>query len=255
MPDAPGASRGVAGRSAALAFARDITRICVRDLEETLAAVIVHGSLTLGDYVPGQSDVDLLAIVDRPLADGDIDVLTRAVTIHATRAHQSLDLRVITAATAATPTPMPPMELYMRCEPSSAPEIVARQPREPDLVIELSVCRLHGRALHGPAPPEILGPVSESWVLLVGDAQLARWQALTHDARHAVLMVLTACRIWRFAEERVHCSKSAAGHWAVARDPSLDAVRGALRTRAGEPAAIEPAEIGRLLNAARASIT
>jgi hypothetical protein len=50
-------------------------------------------------------------------------------------------------------------------------------------------------------------------------------------------MVLTACRIWRFATERVHCSKTAASQWALERDPSLCAVEEALRQRTRDPAA------------------
>jgi hypothetical protein len=50
-------------------------------------------------------------------------------------------------------------------------------------------------------------------------------------------MVLTPCRIWRFAVERVHCSKGAAGRWALERDRSLSAVEEALRQRTRDPAA------------------
>jgi Domain of unknown function (DUF4111) len=66
--------------------------------------------------------------------------------------------------------------------------------------------------------------------------------------------VLTACRVWRFSEERTHCSKSEAGLWALARDPSLRAVSGALRLRAGGSVHVAPAEIGRLLRIVRARI-
>jgi predicted nucleotidyltransferase len=37
-------------------------------LGEAVAGVILHGSLTLDDYVPGRSDVDLLVVVDDPSA-------------------------------------------------------------------------------------------------------------------------------------------------------------------------------------------
>lgn len=50
-------------------------------------------------------------------------------------------------------------------------------------------------------------------------------------------MVLTACRIWRLSIEGVHCSKTAAGRWALERDPSLRAVEQALRQRTVDPAA------------------
>ena len=61
-------------------------------------------------------------------------------------------------------------------------------------------------------------------------------------------MVLTTCRIWRFAVENVHCSKTAAGRWALARDPSLTAIEEALRQRTVDPEApIGEAGIRRLL--------
>ena len=91
-------------------------------------------------------------------------------------------------------------------------------------------------------------------MLLAGDAQLARWQSLTDDAPYAALMVLTACRIWRFSEERAHSSKAAAASWALARDPSLTAARDALRQRAGDPVRIAPTEISRLLRIVRTRI-
>lgn len=107
----------------------------------------------------------------------------------------------------------------------------------------------------------MIGEFPDRWVLQVGAAQVARWQALTDDDRHAALMVLTACRIWRFAETRTHCPetrthcpKSAAGRWALRRDPMLRAVRTALRQRLGDPAPIEPTDIRHVLTIARAKV-
>jgi len=59
---------------------------------------------------------------------------------------------------------------------------------------------------------------------------------------------------WRFSEERTYCAKPQAGAWALARDPSLHAVRAALRQRQGDPARIAPADVGRVLGLARASV-
>jgi predicted nucleotidyltransferase len=73
----------------------------------------------LGDYVPGQSDVDLLLIVDRPLRRAEIDRLARAVTGERTHAAGPVDVRVITHDVAATPLEIPPMELYVRFELAS----------------------------------------------------------------------------------------------------------------------------------------
>jgi hypothetical protein len=238
---------------AALAFAQRLGEITSLVLGERLLSVILHGSLMFDDYKPGQSDIDLLGIVDRPLGDSEIDSLTRAVTAEHVQAPGPVDLRFVTRAAATKPAGPPPLELYIRLEASAPPEIETRR-REPDLVVELSICRQHGRAVLGAAPQEVIGAVPHEWVLGVGDAQLARWQSLTDDAPYAALMVLTACRIWRFSEERIHCSKSAAGAWALARDPSLNAIRAALHQRAGDPVAIDPAQIARLLEIVRARI-
>jgi hypothetical protein len=238
---------------AALAFAQRLTEITSQRLGESLVSMIVHGSLTFDDYVPGQSDIDLLAIVDHPLSDSEIDSLTRAVTAERARAPAPVDLRFITRAVATRPPERPPLELYLRLKASAPPAVEARRP-EPDLIVELSICRQQGRALRGAEPDELIGEVRAEWVLSVGDAQLARWQSLTDDAPYAALMVLTACRIWRFGQERTHRSKSAAGTWALTRDPSLHAIRDALRQRTGDPVAVEPAEIARLLEIVRAQI-
>jgi hypothetical protein len=69
----------------------------------------------------------------------------------------------------------------------------------------------HGHSLLGAAPAELIGEVPDRWVVTAGDAQLADWQAIGDDPPYAELTVLTACRVWRFAEEGRHCSKAAAG--------------------------------------------
>ena len=131
-----------------------------------------------------------------------------------------------------------------------------RHPGERDLVVELSVCHTHGRSLLGAAPAELLGEVPAHWVLAAGDAQLAAWQAIGDDPPYAELMVLTACRVWHFAEEGRHASKATAAQWALGRDRTLGVVGEALRRRQGDPAArIGPAQVARLLAVVRARLT
>jgi hypothetical protein len=92
-------------------------------------------------------------------------------------------------------------------------------------------------------------------VLDAGDAQLADWQAIGDDPPYAQLTVLSACRVWRFAEERRHSSKDAAGLWALRRDPSLKVVRDALHQRHNNPAhPIDHAHIDDLLTLVRGRV-
>jgi hypothetical protein len=233
-------------------FAGALARAAAGALGDSVAAVILHGSLTLGDYLPGRSDVDLLAVVDRPLDGPRLDALTGAVA--AARPPARVDLRVVTRQVAAAPTPAPPMEAYLELTPGSGLRVERRHPGERDLVVEFSVCRAHGRSLVGAPPAELIGELPPAWVVAVGDAQLAAWRAIGDDPPHAELTVLTACRIWRFAEEGRHCSKAAAGAWALRRDPSLQVVRDALRQRHDPTWPIDPDQVQRLLGRVRARL-
>jgi hypothetical protein len=220
--------------------------------------VILHGSLTLGDYLPGRSDVDLLVVVDDSLTDAQFAALTEAVAALRPRAPGRVDPRVVTRQVAASPTLAPPMEAYVEITPGSRSGLYMerRHPRgERDLVAEFSMCRAHGRSLVGGAPAELLGEVPAEWVLAVGDAQLADWEAIDDDPPHAELTVLTACRMWRLAEEGRHCSKTAAGEWALRRDPTLMVVRDALAGRRDESTGpLDPAQVAQLLVLVRARL-
>jgi Aminoglycoside adenylyltransferase, C-terminal domain/Nucleotidyltransferase domain len=241
---------------AALRFAEELARACAGALGEAVAGVILHGSLTLDDYVPGRSDLDLLVVVDESLGDAQLAALVEAMASRRAEAPGPVDLRLVTRQVAASPTPAPPLEAYLRLTPSSGVRLEERRhPAERDLAVELSVCRAHGRSLLGAAPAELLGELPDRWVVAAGDAQLAAWQAIGDDPPYAELTVLTACRVWRFAEEGRHASKAAAAEWALGRDPTLGVVGDALRRRHGDPAArIDPAQVAWLLAVVRARL-
>ena len=227
-------------------LAADFTRL----LGDLVVAVILHGSLVLGDFVPGRSDIDVLVVVQRPLADGELEALRDAIVARRGRTGRHRRPRRHAGA-ASSPMKSRRWSSTSGIHGDEAPEILTRV-AEPDLLAELSMVRADGRSLIGDEPSLVVGDVPAEWVIAYGDENLARWERLTDDAEHAELMVLTACRIWRFALEGVHCSKSAAGRWALARDPSLAAVEDALRLRAGEPdAVVEPSDIAALIERVR----
>jgi predicted nucleotidyltransferase len=217
-------------RSRAVAFAGELAKRCSDRLRDALVSVILHGSLTLGGFTPGRSDIDLLAISPEPLSDVQCAALRDA------------------RPTAAQPVRVPPLEAAVVLRPGKDLEFEPHVTDEPDVAVELSIARAHGRNIVGLRPDAAIGPVPAEWVLDIGDRQLAAWQRLTNDAPHAELMVLSACRIWRFGIEELHCSKAAAAHWALAREPSLTVVEDALRQRTVDPArVIEANRIAHLL--------
>jgi hypothetical protein len=221
-------------RRRAVAFAERLADCCANVLGDRVVAVILHGSLVLGDFTPGRSDVDLLVVVEQPLADAEISALQEAVEALWGEAPSRVDLRVVTRAVAVSPTPAPGLEGYIALQPGQPPVVEMRVAGEPDLVVEFSLVRTHGRSLRGADPAVVIGAVPNAWVVEIGDRQLAAWERLVDDVAHAELMVLTACRIWRFSAEGVYCSKPAAGRWALARDPTLTAVAEALRQHGGD---------------------
>jgi Domain of unknown function (DUF4111) len=247
----------VASPEDAARYAEALAHGCAEALGEAAAGTILHGSLTLDDYVPGRSDIDLLVVVGGALTDARLAALTDAVSARRPQAPGRVDLRLVTRQVAASPSPAPPMEAYVEITPGPGPglHVERRHPGERDLVVEFSMCRAHGRSLRGPAPTDLIGVVPGSWVVDVGDAQLADWQAIGDDPEHAELTVLTTCRVWRFSEEGRHCSKTAAGEWALRRDPTLQVVRDALRRRHGDPTApLDAARISRLIGVVRARL-
>jgi hypothetical protein len=236
----------------ATAFAERLADSCANALGNQAVAVILHGSLTLGDFRPGRSDVDLLVVVEQPLAAEAVRVLQEAIQPLRAVAPTRVDLRIVTREVAAAPTPAPAMDAYLTFGPGQPIIVETRVAEEPDLVVEFSMVRSHGRSLVGADPRTIISPVPRTWVVEVGDRQLAAWERLADDVAHAELMVLTTCRIWRFYAEGVYCSKSQAGSWALARDSTLAAVDEALRQRSGDPdATIGKDGIRRLLTLVR----
>jgi len=239
---------------AATELAQEIADSCAELLGDRLVAVILHGSLVLGDYSPASSDVDFLAIVERPLTDDELAALAELVLARRGKA-AGIDLRVVTRAVAGEPAESPAMELYIGVHHDHEPELLRRIEGERDLVAELSMVRADGRSLVGPDPTAVVAAMPGEWVVTYGDEVIERWQQLTDDAEHATLMVLTACRIWRFAVDGVHCSKTEAARWALLQEPALPAVEAALRRRTGDTnVQIVPADIAALLARVRGEL-
>jgi hypothetical protein len=143
----------------ALAAAHHLAEAGARSVHAPVRSVILHGSLTLADFVPNHSDIDLLMVVDRPATWRETDALVAIVRSADLGGAGGIDLHVVTADVAAAPPPMPWLNLH-----------VGRYPGKP------------------------------------------------------------------FAIDGLHCSTTAAGRWALARDRSLTAIGQALAQRTVDPA-------------------
>jgi hypothetical protein len=234
----------------AVAAARRLADSCADILHTTLVSAILHGSLTMDDFRPGRSDLDLLLVVECGLRSSVTDALVGAVRAADIGPAGGVDLLVVTRRTVEAPAEHPGRELLVGRwpGPSEELEVEGRDDRVPDLWPELSEARANGRSLLGPEPREVIGEVPLDRVRANGVGWLRTWLERIDDDKNAVLMVLTACRIWRFELTGEHTSKTAAARWALERDPSLVGAELALSARTTSDAtSIAPREIEKVL--------
>lgn len=168
----------------------------------------------------------------------------------------ALDLRFTTREVAARPPRLPTIVLEIAAHPPhNELEIVADDQADPDLLIEFAVCRAYGRALYGRVPSEMIAPVPHRWLLEIADNELTNWQRIDRLGQSPVMVTLTTCRIWRYANERVFCSKLEAARWALDRTPECTVIAEAIRSHQGRYAdAMDESTLPQLLARARNAV-
>lgn len=235
----------------AVAAVKRLADSCADILQTTLVSAILHGSLTVADFRPGRSDLDLLLVVERGLTSSEADALVGAVCAADLGPAGGVDLLVVTRRAAETPAEHVGRELLVGRWPGSGEEleVEGHDDHVPDLWPELSEARVNGRSLFGPEPLHVIGEVPLHGVRANAVGWLRTWLERIDDDKNAVHMVLTACRTWRFEVEREHSSKTDAAWWALARDPSLIGVELALSARSTSDAPrIAPHDVEQILH-------
>ena len=214
-----------------------------------LVGVYLHGSAVLGGFDPRRSDIDILAVVDRPMTAAQRSATAGALSEQRRPGPaRGLEFSAVTRQAAAHPTAAPAFELHLTTAPGDAKVIDGRESGgDPDLVLHFAVCRRAGRLL-GPGRPaaEVFAPVPDDLIM----AQLAgelRWAARHAPGEYAVL---NACRTWRFAVDGALVSKLDGGEWAHGRLPAHDRalVETALARQRGQPApGLDPQAVGQFV--------
>jgi predicted nucleotidyltransferase len=145
--------------------ARAVVRI-VRDVASAdLLGAYLYGSAIAGGLRP-RSDVDVLAVVRRPLSEGERRaIVDRLFDISGSRARRGparpVELTVVVAAE-VRPWHYPPQRelqygewLRDDLETGAIPGPTA----DPDIATLLTMVLAHGLSLHGPSPADLIDPV------------------------------------------------------------------------------------------------
>ncbi len=197
-------------------------------LGEALLAVYLHGSAVSGGLRP-QSDVDLLAIVDRPIADEQRrDLLAALLRISGRHprpmeAPRCVELMVFLRAAIAAPNfPVRAEFVYGEWlreafESEKLPVPVS----DPENTLVLAQARQEAVPLFGPDAKELLPSIPPEQVRrAMGDALPLLVDSLQGDERN---VLLTLARMWRTSATGDFVTKDAAATWAANQMPDQEA--------------------------------
>ena len=201
-------------------------------LDGDLLGLYVGGSVALGAYQHGRSDVDVVAVSRGALGLADKQAIVSSLR------HESLpcparglELVVYAEKTVGEPSAEPGFELELNTG-ARMPFHAAFDPSGASgrhwYVLDRAILARHGVTLVGPQPPALVADVPRELVL-PALVESVRWFA-AHDAPGSDA-VLNACRALRYAADGRWSSKAEAGRWALEQLDDGELIAQALRAR------------------------
>jgi Domain of unknown function (DUF4111) len=189
-------------------------------LQADAVGVYLHGSAVLGGFQPDRSDLDVLAVCDRPLSAEQRAGLCHHLDPAALAVPAAmLELSVVTAEACRHPVAAPPYELHVNTRDRRCVDGTGRN--DPDLLLHFAVARQVGRLLGpGRTPRHCFAPVPRRLVL--GGMALELRDAAGDERAAPEYLVLNACRNLAYLRTGRMRSKVAGGRWVLTHDPSLD---------------------------------
>lgn len=195
-----------------------------RLLGEKLVGLYLTGSLAYGDFVPERSDIDLQAVVRRPLTADELKSVEQLHRQIEARCPQWADRVECSYA---------PLELMRELTPPATPRPwwgfgtwYAEAPAGNEWIINHYFLSKHGIALEGPDFKELIPPIDIRRVRQASARDLFQeWVAKIHDAtwlansHYQSYLVLNLCRILHTVIHGEPGSKKVAGQWVKATYP------------------------------------
>jgi hypothetical protein len=203
-------------------------------LGEELVGVYTTGSLALGDFRPGRSDIDLMAVVEGAVsADRCLDLAARLDHRRLPCPAAGLEFVLYPRATVAIPTTRAGYLLNLNTG-AELPQAASLDPSTLPgfwFVIDRAITLQSGQAVRGPSPRALFrSPPREQLVSVVATAVQAQRSG---DIDLLDNVVLNACRALRFAEEgRWHSKREAARRAAASSQAFAPLIRAAIAAHA-----------------------
>ena len=193
-----------------------------QQLGEHLIGFYLHGSLAFGCFHPETSDIDVLVIVDAPLAVSTKRSISQALIRWSGDAPaKGLEMSIVTQASLRAFSYPTPFELHFsnawRDRYAADAVDLAVERSDPDLAAHLTVVRERGVCLTGAPIAEVIPPIPQEAYLRSISADAAEIEDSITTA--PIYGVLNLCRVLAFIRERRITSKVEGGRWGLQHLP------------------------------------
>ena len=217
-------------------------------LGDDLVGAWFVGSVALGGYVHGESDVDIVAVCKGGIADDVRRALTDAVLpVTADCPARGLELTLYRRDIVSAPPVGADFELNVNGGPRMEVSVHDTPEGEQPFwyVLDRAIAHRVGVVIDGPPARDVFADAPRS-MLLGAMHDSMRWHR-AHE-RATLYSVLNAARAWRFAAEDVLGSKLEGAAWARARWRNPALIDAAVDLRHGRPAELDEQAVDDLLD-------
>ena len=197
-----------------------------RLLGHNLLGIYLHGSLALGGFQPGRSDIDVIVVTAQRI---DLETKRRCIELllRISMMPCPLDIRFLVEQD------LFPFQHPLLCDlhysetrrenyqqelrTGTWKDWNGKAQRDPDLAVHLTVLHRYGICLYGKPIAEVFPPVPERDFrdAIIKDIQVAQGEPL-YDP---ISFVLNACRACAYLQDGAILSKDAGGVWGLAHLP------------------------------------
>ncbi len=215
-------------------------------LGDNLTGVYAHGSLAFGCFRWAVSDIDFLAVVERPISQEEKVALIGVLLEREEDApRKGFEMSVVLSASLKPFVYPTPFELHFsntylaECRTNAAAYCARPHGGDPDLAAHCMVTRAAGYGVMGAPVEEVFGEVpKESYLDSVWlDVEGAKEDILENP----VYVILNLCRVLAVVCQNLVLSKKEGGEWAMKK---LDGRAGLIRRALAAYAGGETLEIG-----------
>ena len=228
-------------------FGRELTRRLAEALDGGLVGAYFVGSVALGGYVAGESDVDVIGVSEQRVPPERKPMIAGSVVECAAGCPaRGLEFTLYRRDVAAAVPIAADFELNANAGPRMSRAVHLDPATEPGFwyVLDRAIAHRVGIDIAGPPARQVFADVPRQ-ALLVAMWEAMRWHREYEGA--TLYSVLNACRAWRFAAVGALGSKLEGAAWARSRWTNPVLIDSAVSLRQGNSADLSAAEVDEFL--------